>query len=130
MSILLLLESRPDFRKSLAAILESRGFAVDEAADLPTAEAYVEAHPPAVILLGVSAADEARLGFVARQRLRDPALPIVAMSIDDLRDAALQTGCTDFLLIPFSAAELLGALPEPEGGTPVGMPPLDVFTHP
>lgn len=100
-------------REALRRGLELERFTVREAADGPTALAAVDTRPPSIILLDVSMPQLSGIEVVRRLRTSGRTVPICILSardeIDD-RVAGLAAGADDYVVKPFSIAELAARL--------------------
>jgi len=102
-------------RRILASLLESAGVRVITAAGGLEAVELARAHRPDIVLMDLRMSDLS--GFDATRRLAaDPAttsIPVIAVSAsawDEVREAARDAGCVDFLPKPVKAAVLFAKL--------------------
>jgi PAS domain S-box-containing protein len=102
-------------RRILASLLDSAGVRVITAAGGLEAIRLARTHRPEVIFMDLKMSDLD--GFEATRRLgRDPvtaAIPVIAVTasaLGDVRQAAREAGCVDYLSKPVRAESLFGAL--------------------
>ena len=108
----LVVEDDPVIRGLLRASLAAEGFAVTTAVSLSEATALLQHDPPGLIVLdlGLPDGDGAELVRAVRQR---SSLPIVVASAREDpagKIALLDAGADDYLVKPFSVAELLARI--------------------
>jgi two-component system KDP operon response regulator KdpE len=104
----LLVEDDIETRSALARELNSRGYAVVEAADGRTALRQWEARRPDVVLLDLGLPDVEGIEIIKRIR-REASTPIVILSgrFDEREKvAALERGADDYVTKPFGVEEL------------------------
>lgn len=110
-AVVLVVEDHEDTRSMLRVLLEMRGLEVVEAADGAAAVSAAERVRPRLVLMdgGLPVLD----GLAAARRIRESqetrGVPVVMLSAraePDYRASALAAGCDDFLVKPFSAAQL------------------------
>jgi CheY-like chemotaxis protein len=108
----LVVDDSPTSRDILGTILRHGGFAVTEASSVAEAEAAIAAAHPAIVLLDLYLPEVD--GFELLRRLRmDPAtesLPIVCITAGataEVRDRALDLGCTELVFKPEGPGEIL-----------------------
>jgi two-component system KDP operon response regulator KdpE len=124
----LVVEDEPPIRLLLRRGLESHGFAVVEAADAAAGIAQcAESDPDLVILdLGLPDRDGRELIAEVRRWSRVPIVVISGRAAIAEKVAALDLGCSDYVLKPFHMAELLARVrallrdrPRPREDAPV-----------
>lgn len=100
-------------RQALRLGLSVEGFEVSEAADGPTALSSIEALLPAIVVLDVTMPGLSGVEVVRRVRAHGRTIPICMLSardeVDD-RVAGLAAGADDYVVKPFSLAELAARL--------------------
>jgi DNA-binding response OmpR family regulator len=100
-------------REALRRGLEIEGFAVRDVKDGDSALAEIAAHPPAVVVLDVTMPGLSGVEVVRRLREQGLTLPVCMLSardeVDD-RVAGLAAGADDYVVKPFSVAELAARL--------------------
>jgi two-component system response regulator PrrA len=100
-------------REALRRGLEIEGFAVRDVADGDAALAEIAGHPPAVVVLDVTMPGLSGVEVVRRLREQGLTLPVCVLSardeVDD-RVAGLAAGADDYVVKPFSVAELAARL--------------------
>ncbi|HEX2756691.1 MAG TPA: response regulator transcription factor [Candidatus Limnocylindrales bacterium] len=105
---ILLVEDDDTTRSWLARDLTSRGYRVDEAADVATALNHWDAQRPDAILLDLGLPDRDGIAVVRRVR-REAATPILIVSArgeETSKVEALEQGADDYLTKPFGTPEL------------------------
>ena len=123
---ILLVEDDETTRNWLARDLASRGYRVDEAADVAAALARWDAHRPDAILLDLGLPDRDGIAVVRRVR-REAATPIIIVSArgeESSKVEALEQGADDYLTKPFGTPELharLRAVLRRTGGPAAGI---------
>jgi CheY-like chemotaxis protein len=109
--VVLAVEDDPIIRADLRLVLEDAGFAVADAQDGVEAVELAREHEPDAILLDLSLP---RLGGVeaTRQILAERDVPIVALTgrSRGLAEEAVEAGATSYVLKPFHAQEVVGAI--------------------
>jgi CheY-like chemotaxis protein len=110
-NVVLIVEDRPDTRKSLMLLLEAYGFPAAEAADGRQALDYLRSHPPpSLILLDLSMPVMDGWQFRAAQRA-DPALnaipTVVTSAYHDAEGSPALEGVAGFHVKPVDPDELL-----------------------
>lgn len=110
---LLVVDDDQGVRRALRLGLGLEGFEVREAADGESALAAIAAEPPAAVLLDVMMPGLGGVEVVRRLRATGRTLPVCMLSardeIDD-RVAGLAAGADDYVVKPFSVAELAARL--------------------
>jgi two-component system, OmpR family, KDP operon response regulator KdpE len=109
MHVVLVVEDDPVIREVLRALLESTGFRCVEAGTAERAEIEARAHKPDLLLVDLGLPDSDGIEVIRRVRAWSP-VPIVVLSARTLeaqKIAALDAGADDYVVKPFSAAELL-----------------------
>ena len=124
---LLVVEDDPQVRGMLVRALTYEGFEVEAAEDLATASSALRARPPDLVLLDLLLPDEDGLELCRRARAAGDAVPILVVTArDDIEDRVegLDAGADDYLVKPFSTAELVARvrsrLRRARGGPPAG----------
>jgi DNA-binding response OmpR family regulator len=90
--------------------LESKGFTVEHAGDLATAEQLYRQHPPDLILLDVMLPDGEGYALAKRIRMTDRQTPILFLTSKALPQNVVEgfeSGGNDYLKKPFSIDELI-----------------------
>ena len=109
--MVLAVEDDPIIRADLRLVLEDAGFEVADAQDGVEAVELARSHAPDAILLDLSLP---RLDGVeaTRRILAERDVPIVALTgrSRDHAEAALEAGATSYVLKPFYAEEVVGAV--------------------
>ena len=110
--LILLIEDEPQMRRFLRVTLQSRGYALVEAASGEEGIAQSATHKPDVILLDLGLPDLDGLEVLGRIREWSQT-PVIILSareqeLDKIR--ALDAGADDYLTKPFSAGELLARI--------------------
>jgi len=106
----LIVEDDPDLRNGVAAALRKRGFAVDEADDLATAELQLGVNTYDCLVLDRMLPSGDALDLledVRRDGLATPALFLTARDAVTDRVAGFEAGGDDYLVKPFAMDELL-----------------------
>ncbi|AVO37997.1 phosphate regulon transcriptional regulator PhoB [Pukyongiella litopenaei] len=108
----LVVEDEPAQREVLAYNLEAEGFAVNRAADGDEALLQVEESPPDVIVLdwmlpGVSGIEICRRLKIRPEMRGIPVIMLSARSEEADRVRGLETGADDYVVKPYSVAELI-----------------------
>jgi two-component system, OmpR family, response regulator MprA len=107
---LLVVEDDPQVRAMLTRALSYEGFDVETAADAGTAMASIRAAAPDLILLDLLLPDEDGVEVCRRLRAGGERLPILMVTARDTvsdRIEGLEAGADDYLVKPFSTAELI-----------------------
>jgi two-component system response regulator MprA len=107
---LVVVDDDPQVRDMLSRALGYEGFEVAACADAATAMAEFRAAPPDLLLLDLVLPDEDGLEVCRRLRKGGERLPILIVSGRDTvsdRIAGLEAGADDYLVKPFSTAELV-----------------------
>jgi PAS domain S-box-containing protein len=109
---ILIVDDDPALRRAMDRLLSGKGWLVETAADGRAALGILEERVPDLVLMDVVMPGMGGLGAL-RQLRADPRmrrLPIVLMSVlseDASRVKALEAGADDYLIKPFSEAELV-----------------------
>lgn len=106
---LLVVDDDPAIRRGLRRALGLSGFAVEAAEDGETALALLGAGGVDAVVLDVSMPGVSGVDVVRRLRRRGDDVPVLMLSaLDDVADriAGLAAGADDYVVKPFSAAEL------------------------
>lgn len=106
---LLLVEDNQRLQELVNSALTADGFAVDVAASLGEAEAFLAAADYHLIVLDLGLPDGDGLSLIKKLRARSQPVPILVMTARDGLDdriAGLDTGADDYLVKPFATAEL------------------------
>jgi response regulator RpfG family c-di-GMP phosphodiesterase len=109
----LIVDDEPGVREMLASWVVGAGYDCDVAADADEALACAESKPPSVALLDVAlpGRDGMWLARALREQHRDAALLMVTgLQRFDVAVEGMRLGVLDYLLKPFSRAQLLAAL--------------------
>jgi two-component system response regulator PrrA len=109
----LIVDDDEGIRQALRRGLELEGFAVRGAADGERALSAVAERPPAIIVLDVSMPGVSGVEVVRRLRADGRTLPVCMLSArDEVSDrvAGLAAGADDYVVKPFSIAELAARL--------------------
>ena len=107
---LLVVEDDPQVRAMLSRALGYEGFEVVTAATGAAAMAELRAAPPELMLLDLLLPDEDGMEVCRRVRAAGEHLPILMLTARDTvsdRIAGLEAGADDYLVKPFSTAELV-----------------------
>ncbi|WP_217924077.1 response regulator transcription factor [Miltoncostaea oceani] len=107
---LLVVEDDPQVRAMLTRALAYEGFEVDAAGDAGSAMAAIRAAPPDLILLDLLLPDDDGVEVCRRLRASGARLPILMVTARDTvsdRVEGLESGADDYLVKPFSTAELV-----------------------
>jgi two-component system response regulator MprA len=107
---LLVVEDDPQVRAMLSRALGYEGFEVVTAATGAAAMAELRAAPPELILLDLLLPDEDGMEICRKVRAAGEHLPILMLTARDTvtdRIAGLEAGADDYLVKPFSTAELV-----------------------
>jgi len=107
---LLVVEDDPQVRAMLTRALTYEGFDVEAAADAATAMACIRAGAPDLILLDLLLPDDDGIDMCRRLRASGERLPILMVTARDTvsdRVDGLEAGADDYLVKPFSTAELV-----------------------
>jgi two-component system response regulator MprA len=107
---LLVVEDDPQVRAMLARALRYEGFDVAAACDGAEAMAVLRAAPPDLILLDLLLPDADGVDLCARLRAGGDAVPILMVTARDTvsdRVAGFEAGADDYIVKPFSTAELI-----------------------
>lgn len=107
----LVVDDEADIRATVAAMLETEGYHVAEAANGADALAAVETDPPDVILLDMRMPVMDGWRFAAEMHRRNHAIPLVVMTA--ARDAArwaTEVAAVAFIAKPFGYDDLIAAV--------------------
>jgi two-component system response regulator MprA len=107
---LLVVEDDPQVRAMLTRALSYEGFDVDAAPDAGSAMASMRAAPPDLILLDLLLPDDDGVEVCRRLRASGERVPILMVTARDTvadRIEGLESGADDYLVKPFSTAELV-----------------------
>jgi DNA-binding response OmpR family regulator len=108
---ILLVEDYLQIRKNIAFFLRTQGYEVREAADGKEAVQFLKANEVDLVLSDVVMPGSSGLYLVRHVRSVAPGIPVVLMSGFLLNaEQILKEGAMDFILKPFSLAELLSRL--------------------
>jgi CheY-like chemotaxis protein len=115
MATILVLDDEPCFREVVGDILTAEGHRILSACNVEEAFSAIRREKPAVILTDQMMPDVDGLAFVQRLRANPQwadirVIVVSAKAQDDDIDRALQAGADDYLVKPFSAAELRAIL--------------------
>ena len=124
---LLVVEDDPQVRGMLVRALSYEGFEVEAAEDLAGAGAALRARPPDLVLLDLLLPDDDGLELCRRARAEGDTVPILIVTArDEISDRVegLDAGADDYMVKPFSTAELIARvrslLRRARGGPPDG----------
>ena len=109
MKRVLVVDDDPTVSEVVAGCLNRAGFAVDVAADGPTAVAKATAQPPALVVLDLVPPGVDGLEVCRRVR-RDGPLPVIMLTArgdEEDRVLGLEVGADDYVAKPFSPRELV-----------------------
>ncbi|MGF1644246.1 MAG: response regulator transcription factor [Thiotrichales bacterium] len=126
---LLLVDDDEPFRRTLARVLERRGFAVATAEDVPSARALAEADPPEYAVVDLKMPGDSGLVLVQALHRLDPGTRIVVLtgyaSVVTAVEA-IKLGAIHYLSKPVGGDEVVAALNKADGdpGVPVGDDPV------
>lgn len=109
---ILIVDDRRVSASALSAILREPGYAIKVAADGPTALESIKRSPPEIVLVDVRLPGRGALEVCRRLRADEATrgLPVIFMGALEEgadRQEAFEAGASDYLLEPFSAAEVL-----------------------
>ncbi len=110
---ILVLEDNRDIRAFVRLALDAAGFTVIEALTGWQALREAEGHPPDVLLLDWQLPDISGLDVLRALRAggcKSPAILMTGYGSEELAMIALRLGVRDYLIKPFSAEQLLGAV--------------------
>ncbi|MGB6604254.1 MAG: response regulator [Steroidobacteraceae bacterium] len=108
----LVIEDEPAIRNVLRVLLTAEGYRCIEADTALRAEIEARSHKPDLLLIDLGLPDDDGLKVIRRVRAWSP-VPIVVLSartMEEQKVAALDAGADDYVVKPFSAAELLARL--------------------
>lgn len=105
---ILVVEDDDTIRRLLKVSLRTEGYRVSEASTGAAALALVEANAPSLVLLDLGLPDRDGMDVLARVRSLGgtPVIVVTARSQDELKVRALDAGADDYVVKPFSMAEL------------------------
>jgi DNA-binding response OmpR family regulator len=109
----LVVEDATDLRESVVALLLMSGFRVREAATVAEGVSALITRPPDIILSDLMLPDGAGFAVIDQARELNPAPPVLVMTAFGTLERAVEAlkhGAYDFLLKPFTPAELTAAL--------------------
>jgi DNA-binding NtrC family response regulator len=109
----LVIDDEPALREVLTLRLQSWGFSVVAAADVPEAERLVQERVPDVVLSDVVLPGMSGLDLLRRLKAHHPDLPVILITAHANVDAAVEamkTGAEDFLTKPIDSAALRAQL--------------------
>lgn len=109
---ILVVEDDDTIRSLLQISLRTEGYRVTEARTGAVALSLVEANAPALVLLDLGLPDLDGMEVLARVRERGstPVIVLTARTLDDQKVAALDAGADDYVVKPFSMAELFARI--------------------
>lgn len=112
MHLVLVIEDEPGMRGVLRATCEAAGYRVAEAETLARGAIEARSRKPDVILLdlGLPDGDGTQLIRSIRQYSPVPIIVISARTMEEQKVLALDSGADDYVIKPFSTAELLARL--------------------
>lgn len=109
---ILVIEDDDTIRRFLALSLQSSGYRVTQAKSGTVALSLFEANAPSLVLLDLGLPDID--GMEVLERLREsgstPVIVVTARNADDQKVRALDAGADDYVVKPFSTAELLARI--------------------
>jgi two-component system, OmpR family, KDP operon response regulator KdpE len=108
----LIIEDEPGIRGVLRVLLAAEGYRCIEADTALRAEIEARSHKPDLLLVDLGLPDSDGIKVIRQVRAWSP-VPIVVLSaraMDEQKVAALDAGADDYVVKPFSAAELLARL--------------------
>ena len=106
----LVVEDDPDVRGAVCATLRSEGFAVDEAVDWSQADISISVNDYDCLILDRMLPEGDSADQLYRRRLAGltvPAVMLTALDAERDRVAGFQAGADDYVVKPFSSAELV-----------------------
>lgn len=109
----MVVEDEPHVRAMLTRVLSYEGFSVDEAPDGATALATLRSRKPDLILLDLLLPDVDGVDLCRDMRAAGDRLPILMLTARDTvtdRIHGLDAGADDYLVKPFSTAELVARI--------------------
>jgi CheY-like chemotaxis protein len=111
---ILLVEDHATMREAMRMVLEGEGFAIDEAADAPSAMEAVRGSAPALVFLDLNIPGGPGLDVLAAIK-DDPstaAIPVIVITAEgeEGRAGAMRRGAHEYLTKPFSPRALLQAV--------------------
>jgi DNA-binding response OmpR family regulator len=107
-SRILVVEDEPLTREAMVRFLESEGFSVRPAADVPACRAALSAEPSDVVILDLGLPGQDGL-VLARELQDDPTVDVIVVTMrgePEQRIAALDNGADDYLVKPVHLGEL------------------------
>ncbi|MGH3743865.1 MAG: response regulator [Mycobacteriales bacterium] len=107
--LVLVVDDDDDVRAMVTDLLEQEGFRTHDAADAPSALQAVEAIGPDVVLLDVTMPDMGGLDMLTELRRRNdvPVILLTGRGSETDRVVGLRMGADDYVVKPFSSAELV-----------------------
>lgn len=109
---ILVIEDDDTIRRFLKISLRTEGYRVCEASTGAAGMALLEANAPALVLLDLGLPDCDGMDVLARVRERGstPVIAVTARNQDEQKVRALDAGADDYVVKPFSVAELLARI--------------------
>lgn len=109
---ILIVEDDDSIRRLLRISLKTEGYRVSEAKSATVALSLFEANAPVLVLLDLGLPDCDGMEVLAgiRSRGTTPVIVVTARSQDDQKVAALDAGADDYVVKPFSMAELFARI--------------------
>lgn len=109
---ILVVEDDDTIRRLLKISLRTEGYRVSEARTGAAALLLVEANAPALVLLDLGLPDCDGMDVLARVREEGstPVIVVTARNLDDQKVRALDAGADDYVVKPFSMAELFARI--------------------
>jgi DNA-binding NtrC family response regulator len=107
----LVVDDNPDFRASMALLVQREGFAVDEAESLATARERLASHAADVVLIDLGLPDGDGLELVRDEEYAGAAFVVITGNASiDSAVSALREGAADYLTKPVDRARLKSVL--------------------
>jgi two-component system KDP operon response regulator KdpE len=109
MHLILIVEDDPSIQHVLRLLFEANGFRVVVAGTALRGEQDARLHRPDIVIVDLGLPDDDGLSLIARLRTWSP-VPILVLSArtaESQRVSAFEVGADDYVIKPFSAAELL-----------------------
>ncbi len=109
---ILVVEDDDSIRRLLRISLKTEGYRVSEAKSAAVALSLFEANAPSLVLLDLGLPDRDGMEVLAciRERGSTPVIVVTARTQDDQKVSALDAGADDYVVKPFSMAELFARI--------------------